>query len=73
MPYLQVHKPLWPHCNLINTLLQVISIFIYGVFDDAVNSSDYTASSGRMTDECLIVKNLKGSGHGQMQVLYTVT
>jgi hypothetical protein len=73
MPYLQVHKPQWPYGYVIKTLLQVISIFIYGVFDDAVSISDYTASSGRMIDECLIVKNLKGSGHGQMQVLYTVT
>jgi hypothetical protein len=73
MPYLQVHKPEWPYGYLINTLLQVITIFIYGVFDDAVSSSDDTASSGRMIDERLIVKNQKGSGHGQMQVLYTVT
>jgi hypothetical protein len=39
-------------------------LFVYGLFNDAVSSSDYIASNDGMINEYWIGKDMEGSGIG---------
>jgi hypothetical protein len=43
-------------------LTTLIYLFIYGLFNDAVSSSDYAASNKRMISEYLIRTDIEGNG-----------
>lgn len=42
-------------------------MFIYGLFNDAVNRSDYVTSNGRFTDELSIGKDAEQNGRNLMR------
>jgi hypothetical protein len=46
---------------------EYLVLFIYGLFNKALISSDCKASNGRVNNECLIGKHVEGSGRGLIQ------
>jgi hypothetical protein len=45
--------------------VNIINLFIYGLFNSAVSSTDYIARNSRIVSESIIGKNVGGSSPGK--------